>query len=136
MKKLIIGIALVAVGTFAQAQQRNDMHTRSPQQMEQRRAENLKKMQSDLDLSEAQVAKLRTVQDAKWAERRENAPKMRAERRAKMQAMKAKRMEYDKEVKGILAPEQYTKWKAMNQQKMQNKKQMVQQNRMRTRATK
>ena len=130
MKKLVLSVALVAVGTFAMAQQTQKMQKMDPAKMEQKRADHMKQMQTDLNLSEAQVAKLKVLQDQRMAERRQNAPQMQLERKAKMDQMKAKRDQHQAEMKNILTPEQYQKWEAMRKEKMQEKGMMMKGNKM------
>lgn len=130
MKKLVLSVALVAVGTFAMAQQTQKMQKMDPAKMEQKRADHMKQMQTDLNLSEAQVAKLKVLQDQRMAERRQNAPQMQVERKAKMDQMKAKRDQHQAEMKNILTPEQYQKWEAMRKEKMQEKGMMMKGNKM------
>ena len=130
MKKLVLSVALVAVGTFAMAQQNQRMQKMDPAKMEQKRADHMKQMQIDLNLSEAQVTKIKVLQDQRMAERKENAPQMQAERKAKMDQMKAKRDQNEAEMKNILTPEQYQKWEAMRKEKMQEKGMMMKGNKM------
>ncbi len=130
MKKLILSVALVAVGTFATAQQNQRMQKMDPAKMEQKRADHLKQMQTDLNLSEAQVAKIKALQDKRMAERKENAPKLHAERKAKMEQMKAKRAQNQAEMKSVLTPEQYQKYETMKKEKMQEKGEMMKGNKM------
>ena len=49
---------------------------KDPAQMEQKRAEHLKKMQADLGLSDAQVAQVKALQDKRMAERKAQAPQI------------------------------------------------------------
>ena len=130
MKKLVLSVALVAVGTFAMAQQNQRMQKMDPAKMEQKRADHMKQMQMDLNLSEAQVSKLKALQDQRMAERKENAPQMQAERKAKMDQMKAKRDQNEAEMKNILTPAQYQKWEAMKKEKMQERGKMMKGNKM------
>jgi len=121
MKKIVLGAAFLLIGTFAMAQQnRSKMQQRDPAQMEQKRAENLKMMQTELNLSSAQVAQIKAMQDKKMADRKANAPQMQAERKARMEIMQMKKEEWKKEMKQILTAEQYKKWEATRQNKMQN----------------
>ena len=130
MKKLILSAAFLAVGTFAIAQQNGQMMKKDPAQMQQKRADHLKKMQTDLNLSQTQVAQLQTLQDKRMAERKQMQPQRQAERKAKMESMKAKRMQHQAEMRQILTPDQYQKWMASNQQKMQKKGQMMKKHQM------
>ena len=130
MKKIVLSAAFVILGTFAMAQQTPMMNKKDPAQMEQKRQEKLKMMQTELNLTNAQVAQIKALQDKKMAERQQNAPQMQAERKAKMEAMKARQEQWNAEMRKILTPEQYTKWEAKKQQNMQNKRQKVQQHQM------
>lgn len=125
MKKLVLSVALVAVGTFSMAQQNQKMQKMDPAKMEQKRADHMKQMQTDLNLSEAQVTKIKALQDRRMAERRENAPQMQAERKAKMEQMKMKRDQNQAEMKNILTPVQYQKWETMKKETMQERGKMM-----------
>ena len=125
MKKLVLSVALVAMGTFAMAQQNQRMQKMDPAKMEQKRADHMKQMQMDLNLSEAQVSKIKVLQDQRMAERKENAPQMQAERKAKIDQMKAKRDQNEAEMKNILTPAQYQKWEAMKKEKMKERGKMM-----------
>ena len=110
MKKIVLSAAFAVFGTFAMAQQDGKMMQKDPAQMEQKRAEHLKKMQADLGLSDAQVAQIKALQDKRIAERNAQAPQIQAERKAKMEQWKAKKEQHMVEMKQILTPEQYKKW--------------------------
>ncbi|WP_373708382.1 hypothetical protein [Kaistella sp.] len=125
MKKLVLSVAFIAVGTFAMAQQNQRMQKMDPAKMEQKRADHMKQMQTDLNLSEAQVTKIKVLQDQRMAERKENAPQMQAERKARMDQMKMKRDQNQAEMKNILTPAQYQKWEAMKKEKMQERGKMM-----------
>lgn len=126
MKKLVLSAAFLAMGTFAMAQQSPRMQRMDSAKMEQKRADNMKQMQTDLNLSEAQVAKIKILQDQRMIERKQNAPQMQAERKAKMDMMQATRAQHELEMKQILTPEQYQKWQVIRQQKMQKQGKMMQ----------
>ena len=130
MKKLVLSVALVAVGTFAMAQQNQRMQKMDPAKMEQKRADHMKQMQMDLNLSEAQVSKIKVLHDQRMAERKENAPQMQTERKARMDQMKAKRDQNEAEMKNILTPAQYQKWEAMKKEKMQERGKMMKEKKM------
>ena len=134
MKKIVLSAAFVILGTFAMAQQTPMMNKKDPAQMEQKRQEKLKMMQTELNLTNAQVAQIKALQDKKMAERQQNAPQMQAERKAKMEAMKARQEQWNAEMRKILTPEQYQKWEAKKQQNMQNKRQKMQQHQMKKRS--
>ncbi|WP_373747991.1 hypothetical protein [Kaistella sp.] len=125
MKKLVLSVAFIAVGTFAMAQQNQRMQKMDPAKMEQKRADHMKQMQTDLNLSEAQVTKIKVLQDQRMAERKENTPQMQAERKARMDQMRMKRDQNQAEMKNILTPAQYQKWEAMKKEKMQERGKMM-----------
>ncbi|MCZ2084879.1 MULTISPECIES: hypothetical protein [unclassified Kaistella] len=129
MRKLVLSVALLAVGTFAMAQNQK-MQKMDPAQMEQKRADHMKQMQAELNLSDAQVTKIKALQDRRMAERKKNAPQMQAERKAKMEQMKAKRDQNNAEMKQILTPEQYQKWETSKKGKMQKRGQMMKSKKM------
>ena len=130
MKKIVFSAAFVVMGTFAMAQQTPMMNKKDPAQMEQKRQEKLKMMQAELNLTSAQVAQIKALQDKKMAEKQQNAPQMQAERKAKMEAMKARQEQWNAEMRKILTPEQYQKWETKKKQNMQNKGQKMQQHQM------
>ena len=130
MKKIVLSAAFVILGTFAMAQQTPMMNKKDPAQMEQKRQEKLKVMQTELNLTNAQVAQIKALQDKKMAERQQNARQMQAERKAKMEAMKARQEQWNAEMRKILTPEQYQKWETKKKQNMQNKGQKMQQHQM------
>lgn len=130
MKKLVLGAAFLTLGTFAMAQQTSRMQKMDPAKMEQKRADNMKQMQADLNLNDAQVNKIKALQNQRMAEREQNAPQMKAERQARMDQMKAKRAQNNAEMKQILTPEQYQKWEGMRKEKMQEKGKMMKDRKM------
>ena len=130
MKKIVLSAAFVILGTFAMAQQTPMMNKKDPAQMEQKRQEKLKMMQTELNLTNAQVAQIKALQDKKMAERQQNAPQMQAERKAKMEAMKARQEQWNAEMRKMLTPEQYQKWETKKKQNMQNKGQKMQKHQM------
>lgn len=130
MKEIVLSAAFVILGTFAMAQQTPMMNKKDPAQMEQKRQEKLKVMQTELNLTNAQVAQIKALQDKKMAERQQNAPQMQAERKAKMEAMKARQEQWNAEMRKILTPEQYQKWEAKKQQNMQHKRQKMEKHQM------
>lgn len=130
MKKIVFSAAFVVMGTFAMAQQTPMMNKKDPAEMEQNRQEKLKMMQAELNLTSAQVAQIKALQDKKMAERKQNASQMQEQRKAKIEAMKERQEQWNAEMRKILTPEQYTKWEAKKQQNMQNKRQKMQQHQM------
>ncbi|WP_234111453.1 MULTISPECIES: hypothetical protein [Chryseobacterium] len=122
MKKFVLTAAFLTLGTFAMAQQNGKMMQKDPAQMEQKRMENLKKMQTDLNLTDAQVNQIKALQEKRIAERKAQAPEMQAQRKARMEEWKAKNEQHMAEMKQILTPEQYQKWEAQKKEQMQNKR--------------
>lgn len=122
MKKLLLSSMFLLTGLALSAQQSPVMAKKDPAQMEQKRAEKLKMMQTDLQLTDAQVVKIKALQNKKMEERRRNAPQLQAERKAKMEAMKAKKQQYDNEMKQILTPAQFEKWQTQQKERMQARK--------------
>src|SRR5690606_10226875 len=102
MKKLVLSAVLVAMGTFAMAQT-NKMAKPEKAQMAQNHEEKLKKMQSELNLSEVQVAQIKAMHEKRMAEKDKNQ----AERKEKMEQWKQKKEQRNAEMKQILTPEQY-----------------------------
>ena len=130
MKKIVLSAAFVILGTFAMAQQTPMMNKKDPAQMEQKRQEKLKMMQAELNLTSAQVAQIKALQDKKMAERKQNASQMQEQRKAKMEAMKERQEQWNAEMRKILTPEQYQKWETKKKQNMQNKGQKMQKHQM------
>lgn len=131
MKKLILSAAFLAIGTFAMAQQNlSNMQQKDPVKMEQKRADKMKMMQTELNLSTAQVAQITELQNKKMAERKHDAPQMQAQRKARMDMMKSKNDQWNTEMKQILTPDQYQKWEAKKHNKMQNKHHKMQNHQM------
>ena len=146
MKKLVFTLALVGFGTFAIAQQQ-----RTPEQvakMESRKAEmqekraekqeaHFAKMRTDLNLNDAQVAKIRSMQGEMKTTRQAEMGKRQEMNKESAAKMKAKREMMNSEMKNILTPDQYKQWEAQkiaNQKdrksKMQNRKGNMQKKRM------
>ncbi|MEC5157771.1 hypothetical protein [Chryseobacterium sp. MP_3.2] len=121
MKKIILSAAMIAFGTFAMAQETSKMTKKNPAHMEQKRQENMQMMKQELNLTSAQMDRIKSLQDKNMAERKANAPAKQAERREKMAEMKAKRAQHNAEMKKILTADQYTKWEANKKEKMQKK---------------
>ncbi|WP_162990025.1 hypothetical protein [Chryseobacterium sp. 6424] len=122
MKKIILSSIFALAGLMLNAQQSPALQQKNQAQMEQKRAEKLKMMQADLQLSDAQTARIKAMQDKRMEERRRNAPQIQAERKARLDAMKAQQQQWDTEMKQILTPAQYDKWQAQQKEKSQARK--------------
>ncbi|MBK1894241.1 hypothetical protein [Chryseobacterium paridis] len=127
MKKLILAIAFVGIGSFAMAQQTTPQDKQAKraemqQKMQQREQDHLEKMQKDLNLSQQQVTQIKDLHAKRKAEMMAEFDKNKGERQAKMEEMKAKRQQMDADMKKILSPEQYDKWQADRKAKMEKRR--------------
>ena len=125
MKNLILGLALAATGTFTYAQQVQKRTPLDPAKMEERRVEHLKQMQIDLNLTDAQLEKISELQERRMVERKANLETKRAKMQARAELIKAKKAQHEEEMRQILTSEQYQKWQAQNQQKMDRRQEMM-----------
>ncbi|MBV8326125.1 hypothetical protein [Chryseobacterium sp.] len=135
MKKLVLAIALIGMGSFAMAQQttpqdREARRAEMQQKMQQREQDHLAQMQKDLNLNQSQVAQIKALQDKRKAEMKAEFAKNKEMRQAKMEEMKAKRAQMDADMKRILSPQQYDKWQADRDAKMEQRKMAMKERRM------
>ncbi|AZA79130.1 hypothetical protein EG347_17270 [Chryseobacterium sp. G0186] len=136
MKKLVLAIAFIGMGSFAMAQQttapqdREARKAEMQQKMQQREQEHLAQMQKDLNLNQSQVAQVKALQEKRKAEMKAEFEKHKEVRQAKMEEMKAKRAQMDADMKKILTPEQYDKWQADRKAKMEQKRMAMKDKRM------
>lgn len=127
MKKLILAIAFIGMGSFAMAQQTTPQdkqvkRAEMQQKMQQREQDRLEKMQKDLNLNQNQVAQIKDLQAKRKAEMMAEFEKNKGDRQAKMDQMTAKRAQMDADMKKILTPEQYDKWQADRKANMEKRK--------------
>ncbi|MFC3160551.1 hypothetical protein SAMN05443633_102123 [Chryseobacterium arachidis] len=127
MKKLVLAIAFIGMGSLAMAQQitPQDKEARKAefqQKRQQKEQERLVQLQKDLNLNQTQVDKIKALQDKRKAEMKAEFDKNKEQRQAKMEEMKAKRAQMDAEMKQILTPQQYDKWQADRKAKMEQRK--------------
>ena len=132
MKKLVLGIALLGLGTFAMAQKTQPTEQQKAewkakkvemQKMhEQKRVQHLADMEKELNLNKSQVAQIKAMQDRNIAERKAENERNIEVRKQKMQMMKQKREAMNNQMKQILSAEQYAKWEANKKAKMQQRK--------------
>jgi Spy/CpxP family protein refolding chaperone len=142
MEKVFIA-ALLIIGIASYAQNRTERPSRDQiEQMtpEQRTQIHLKKLTLDLDLNTSQQEQIGKI----LAEQSANRETMRANRKVKMEAVKANRfemrnkmldeqIEMKNKMKGILSPEQYTKWETLrekNKEKMGERREKRKENKM------
>lgn len=125
MKKLVYAVAFLGLGTFAMAQQTQMPPMRDQQDrkemMEQRRAEHLAQMQKDLNLTQAQVAQIKSMHDKYQAQREQERIQNQELRKQKMEVYKKDKQQMDDEMRKILTPDQYAKWQAKKQENMQKR---------------
>ncbi|WP_336690877.1 MULTISPECIES: hypothetical protein [unclassified Chryseobacterium] len=129
MKKLVLAIAFIGMGSFAMAQQitpepqdRQAKRAEMKERFQQREQEHMAQMQKDLNLNQAQVDKIKALHEKRKAEMKADFEKNKDQRQAKMEEMKAKRAQMDADMKQILTPQQYDKWQADRKAKMEERK--------------
>ncbi|WP_250253631.1 hypothetical protein [Chryseobacterium sp. Marseille-Q3244] len=127
MKKLVLAIVFIGMGSFAMAQQttpqdREAKRAEMQQKMQQKEQEHLAQMQKDLNLNASQVTQVKALHEKRKAEMKADFAKNKEARQAKMEEMKAKRTQMDADMKKILTPEQYDKWQADRKAKMEQKR--------------
>lgn len=143
MKKLILAMALVMTTlTFAQDRKERREKLTAEQQTELQ----VKKMTLELDLDAKQQkevkaillenAKKREAKMAEMKEKREKGEKPSADEKFEMKnRMLDNQIENKAQMKKILKPEQYKKWEDKQSERMENKKEKIQ-NRMEKRRDK
>jgi hypothetical protein len=130
MKKLVLAIAFIGLGSFAMAQKAPQTTPQQQQQQSDRQAkraekhnERMAQMKQELGLTDAQVAQINGLQDKRKNEMQANMQAQQAKRQASNQAG-------DDEMKKILTPDQYNKWQANRKAKMDQRKEMMNNRRM------
>lgn len=123
MKKLVLAIAFIGIGSFAMAQQTTTPQDKQARraEMQQREQEHLDQMQKDLNLNQSQVAQIKSLHEKRKTEMKAEFDNNKEARQAKMEAMKAKKAQMDADMKKILTPEQYDKWQADRKAKMEQR---------------
>ena len=111
MKKLILSAAFLGLGVFGFAQQTKS----STADHSQKKVEYLQKLKQELNLTDSQVAQLKTLHDQKSAERKQNFEAKKGDRMEKMKQNEA-------EMQKILTPEQYKKFQELKAKKMAERK--------------
>jgi len=109
MKKIILSAAFLGLGVFGFAQQTTKAD------FTQKRAEKLQQMKQELNLSDAQVAQIKALHEAKAAERKQDFDAKKGDRMQKMKQNEA-------EMQKILTPEQYKKFQELKAKKMAERK--------------
>ena len=118
MKKIILGLAFLGIGSFAMAQQTQEVKPKFDKaEMAQKRQQNAKakldKMAKELNLSADQVRQIEVMHQndakARMADNKERQDKMKEERKVAQEKRDAK-------MKTILSAEQYGKWQELKAQ--------------------
>lgn len=127
MKKVFLGIGLFGMMGFAMAQQTTPQDRQQRMQerqakMEQKHQERMAEMQKDLNLSPDQIQKINVMHQARKNERAVQMQQRQEMRKQKMAEMDKRRKETDDQMRQILNPDQYAKWQAKKQAKMQENK--------------
>ncbi|WP_292008978.1 hypothetical protein [Chryseobacterium sp.] len=129
MKKLVLAIAFMGMGSFVMAQQtpsqdkdREAKRAEMQQKRQQKQQEHLAQMQKDLNLNQSQVSQIKALHEKRDAEMKAEFEQNKAKRQADMDKMKQKREQMDADMKKILSTEQYNKWQADRKSKMEQKK--------------
>ena len=115
MKKLILSSAFLGLGVFGFAQTTSDRKGN----FEQKKAAHMLEMKQELNLTDAQVAQIKTLHEKKAAERKQE---MAAKKQDRMKMMKDNEAEMQK----ILTPEQYKKFQELKAKKMAERKEKFQ----------
>ena len=124
MKKLVLAIAFIGIGSFAMAQQTEPkkLSPEQKQEMMAKRAEMKEKrmaqMKTELNLTDKQVSEIKVLQERRMAENKAQMEKNRAERKAKNKQM-------NDDMKKILSSEQYAKWESNKKMKMEKRHEMM-----------
>ncbi len=101
LAKLVIGcIALLMFNTLSFAQESSTA----------RAEKNTQRLKEELQLSEDQVSKVQVANQKRMEQMQNIRAEGKGERKEKMSKIKAIMDEYDKEMKAILTPDQYTKF--------------------------
>ncbi|MCY0979133.1 hypothetical protein PGH12_14695 [Chryseobacterium wangxinyae] len=129
MKKLVLSIALIGMGSFVMAQQvpqdKKVNREEMKQKMQQKEQERMAEMQKELNLNQSQIAQIKDLHEKRKSEMKNSFEKNKEQRQAKMEEMKAKRQQMDNDMKKILSPDQYDKWQAGKKAKMEQRRAMM-----------
>ena len=106
MKKWIIGVAVLAITTLQAEAQQSKRQQPNP---EERAKQTTDKMAAELSLSESQKAQILELNLDQAKKRQAEMERMAAERKEKMEAMKA----HQEKINSILTDEQRAKWEEM-----------------------
>lgn len=115
MKKLILSAAFLGLGVFGFAQTTSDRKG----DFEQKKAARMQEMKQELNLTDAQVAQIKTLHEKKAAERKQEMATKKIDRAQKMK-------ENEAEMQKILTPEQYKKFQELKAKKMAERKEKFQ----------
>ncbi|MDQ1098689.1 MULTISPECIES: hypothetical protein [Chryseobacterium] len=135
MKKIVLAIAFIGLGSVAMAQQvtpqdRAGKRAEIIEKMQQREQDHLAQMQKDLKLNDTQVAQIKALHEKQKAGMKADFEKNKEIRQARIEDMKAKRAQMDADMKRILTPQQYDQWQADRKEKMEQRRMAMKDRRM------
>ena len=119
MKKILVAaLLLVGLTTFAQGKGKPQEEKMST---EQKVAQKVERITSELNLSEKQVAEIKIMVEKEMAQKEANKAKLKA-LREELKPTKEEREAVKAEMKRILTPEQFDKLQAIQKSKKKEKK--------------
>lgn len=119
MKKILVAaLLLVGLSTFAQSKGKAQEEKMST---EQKVAQKVERITSELNLSEKQVAEIKIIVGKEMAQKEANKAKLKA-LREELKPTKEEREALKAEMKRILTPEQFDKLQAIQKTKKKEKK--------------
>ena len=123
MKKLVLAIAFMGIGSLAMAQTTEARTPKSKEEMVKKmqdmRQAKLDKMKQELNLTPAQVTQLDQLFQEQAKIRK---TEMQVRNKQMMEERKAQADKREADLKKILTPEQYTKYKALKEEQQKKKK--------------
>lgn len=130
MKKLIVALAFIGMGSFAMAQQtvpqdKKINREEMKQKMEQKEEARISEMQKELNLNQSQVSQIKDLQAKRKVEMKTEFEKNSELRQQRKEKMKAHKMQMENDMKKILSPEQFEKWQVNKKAKMEQRRAMM-----------
>ncbi|MBF6610955.1 MAG: hypothetical protein ITF99_07435 [Chryseobacterium sp.] len=128
MKKMVLTVMVLAMGTFAMAQKTPMTPEKKAEMLKQKETkaqEHLAEMQKELQLNATQMDQLRALHEKRKAEGKKQMEKNKEARMQKKGDRMQKMKEREAEMKAILTPQQFEKWQAQKQVKRQQMKEKM-----------
>ncbi len=125
--KSLIGCALfvlISIASFAQ-----DADNKSRKVRGEGREEQIEKWKTELNLSEEQVAKIQAANKKRKEQMNKLREERKSERKENIEKVKNITDEFDREMKAILTPEQYTKFDEIREDKREQVKEKMKERR-------